>query len=66
MGMSWLPFVEWGYILHVAALVVVTLLGLVLLIVPCFFTRARPQFRDGGALLLVRRGLHVCADLGYL
>ena len=46
MGMEWLPFVEWGYILHVAALVVVTLLGLLLLIVPCFFTRTRPQGRN--------------------
>ena len=46
MGMSWLPFVEWGYILHVAALLVVTVLGLLLLIVPCFFTRARPTLRS--------------------
>jgi hypothetical protein len=45
MGMSWLPFVEWGYILHVAAFVVVTLLGALLLIVPCFFTRTRPTLR---------------------
>jgi hypothetical protein len=42
MGMTWLPFVEWGYILHVATLVVVALLGLLLLIVPCFLIRARP------------------------
>ncbi|MBA2242722.1 MAG: hypothetical protein H0W04_07515, partial [Chthoniobacterales bacterium] len=46
MGLSWLPFVEWGYILHVAALVVVTLLGVFLLIVPCLLTRARPAPRS--------------------
>ena len=45
MGMSWLPFVEWGYILHVATLVVVTLLGVLLLIVPCLATRGRPAAR---------------------
>ena len=42
MGLSWLPFVEWGYILHLAAFVVVTLLGLLLLIVPCLLVRSRP------------------------
>jgi hypothetical protein len=42
MGMEWLPFVEWGYILHVATLVVVTLLGVLLLIVPAAATRASP------------------------
>ncbi|MFN2507700.1 MAG: hypothetical protein ABR589_02895 [Chthoniobacterales bacterium] len=47
MGMTWLPFVEWGYILHVAALVVVALLGVLLLLVPCLFTRAGPTLRSG-------------------
>jgi hypothetical protein len=47
MGMSWLPFVEWGYILHVATLLVVAMLGLVILIVPCLATRARPRARIG-------------------
>jgi hypothetical protein len=42
MGMEWLPFVEWGYILHVATLVVVTLLGVLLLLVPAAATRASP------------------------
>lgn len=49
MGMSWLPFVEWGYILHVATLVIVALLGLLLLLVPRFATRARPK---AGTILL--------------
>ena len=51
MGMGWLPFVEWGYILHVATLVVVTLLGLLLLIVPCVATRAHPSLRTGTLFL---------------
>ena len=51
MGMDWLPFVEWGYILHVATLVVVTLLGVLLLIVPCVITRARPSLRTGTLFL---------------
>ncbi|HSH39709.1 MAG TPA: hypothetical protein VK993_13110 [Chthoniobacterales bacterium] len=55
MGMGWLPFVEWGYILHVATLVVVTLLGVVLLIVPCVATRARPSLR--AATLFLALGL---------
>jgi hypothetical protein len=46
MGLSWLPFVEWGYLLHFATLLVVTLLGVLLLIVPCLFTRARPTLRN--------------------
>jgi hypothetical protein len=55
MGMSWLPFVEWGYILHLAALVVVTLLGSLLLIVPCLITGTGPGFR--GALLFFMLGI---------
>ena len=51
MGMAWLPFVEWGYILHVATLVVVTLLGVLLLIVPCVATRARPSLRTATLFL---------------
>ncbi len=51
MGMGWLPFVEWGYILHVATLVVVTLLGVLLLIVPCVATRARPSLRTATLFL---------------
>lgn len=51
MGMAWLPFVEWGYILHVATLVVVTLLGLLLLIVPCVATRARPSLHTATLFL---------------
>lgn len=53
MGMSWLPFVEWGYILHVATFFVVTLLGAVLLIVPCIATRVRPALRTVGLFLLL-------------
>lgn len=53
MGLSWLPFVEWGYILHVATLVVVTLLGVLLLIVPCVATRGRPALRTGVLFLLL-------------
>ena len=55
MGMAWLPFVEWGYIMHVAAFAVVTLLGLVLLIGPCVMTRARPALRT--ALLFFSLGV---------
>ena len=51
MGMDWLPFVEWGYILHVATLGVVTLLGVLLLIVPCVATRARPSLRTATLFL---------------
>ncbi len=61
MGLSWLPFIEWGYILHVATLLVVTLLGLLLLVLPCIFTRARPTLRHatlffslGGAYMFVQ------------
>jgi predicted MFS family arabinose efflux permease len=53
MGMNWLPFVEWGYILHVATLVVVTVLGVLLLIVPCVLTRARPAARNAVVFLLL-------------
>jgi hypothetical protein len=53
MGMEWLPFVEWGYILHVATLVVVTLLGVLLLIVPCFASRARPRLSAAALFLLL-------------
>jgi hypothetical protein len=53
MGMSWLPFVEWGYILHVATLAVVTVLGILLLIVPCFLTRARPSARTAAVFFLL-------------
>lgn len=55
MGMAWLPFVEWGYIMHVAAFAVVTLLGLVLLLGPCLLTRARPGLRT--ALLFFALGV---------
>lgn len=53
MGLTWLPFVEWGYILHVAAFLVVTLLGVVLLIVPCLLTRARPRPRSAALFFLL-------------
>jgi hypothetical protein len=55
MGMEWLPFVEWGYILHVATLLVVTVLGLLLLIAPAFASRARP--RVSAALLFLLLGV---------
>ena len=55
MGMAWLPFVEWGYIMHVAAFAVVTLLGIILLIGPCLLTRARPGLRT--ALLFFSLGV---------
>lgn len=55
MGLTWLPFVEWGYVLHVATLLVVTLLGFFLLVVPCVATRARPSLRT--ALLFLSLGV---------
>ena len=53
MGMSWLPFVEWGYILHAAALVMVTVLGVLLLLVPCLWIRARPTVRSATLFFLL-------------
>jgi hypothetical protein len=53
MGLNWLPFVEWGYILHVATLLVVTVLGFLLLIVPCFLTPARPPVRTAVVFFLL-------------
>jgi hypothetical protein len=53
MGMNWLPFVEWGYILHVATLAVVAVLGVLLLIVPCVLTRARPAARSAVVFFLL-------------
>jgi hypothetical protein len=53
MGMEWLPFVEWGYILHVATLLVVTVLGLLLLIAPAFASRARPRISAAVLFLLL-------------
>ncbi len=45
LGREWVPFVEWGYLSHVASLVVVAVLGVLLLIVPCAATRSRPPLR---------------------
>ncbi|MDP9290761.1 MAG: hypothetical protein M3O82_00195 [Verrucomicrobiota bacterium] len=47
LGRDWLPFVEWGYLLHIAGLVVATALGVCLLIVPCFLSRASIAPRSG-------------------
>ncbi len=55
MGVDWLPFVEWGYILHVATLLVVALLGGLLLIVPCFVSHVRPRL--AGAVLFLSLGV---------
>jgi len=55
MGKEWIPFIEWGYLLQVASLVVTGLLGFVLLIVPCALTRARPDRRS--VLLFFTLGL---------
>ena len=46
MGMDWIPFIEWGYLLRVASLLVATGLGVLLLIGPCAATRARPSLRS--------------------
>ena len=51
MGREWIPFVEWGYLLQAASLLVAGLLGFLLLIVPCLATRARPSFRTGSLFL---------------
>ena len=53
MGMGWLPFVEWGYILHVATLAVVALLGVLFLIVPCLFVRSQPALQTAGLFFLL-------------
>jgi hypothetical protein len=45
MGKEWIPFVEWGYLLQVGSLLMACLLGLILLVVPCASTRARPSWR---------------------
>ncbi|HKS36474.1 MAG TPA: hypothetical protein VJW76_04740 [Verrucomicrobiae bacterium] len=55
MGNEWIPFVEWGYLLQVASLLVTGVLGVFLLIVPCAATRARPSLR--GALLFFVLGV---------
>ncbi len=41
-GGDWVPYVEWGYLLQTASLVVAAILGIVLLLVPCALTRTRP------------------------
>ena len=46
MGREWIPFVEWGYLLQVTSLAVALVLGVLLLMVPCSVTRARPGLRE--------------------
>ena len=55
MGRAWIAFVEWGYLLHVAAFLVAGLLGFFLLIVPAMATRASPSIHT--ALLFFALGL---------
>lgn len=55
MGRAWIAFVEWGYLLHVAAFLVAGLLGFALLILPVMATRARPSFHT--ALLFFTLGI---------
>lgn len=43
MGRDWVPFVEWGYLLLVASLVVAAVLGGLLLVLPCALVPARPR-----------------------
>lgn len=42
MGDEWVPYVEWGYLLLVASLVVSAGLGFIFLVMPCLTTRVRP------------------------
>src|SRR5437870_6910059 len=51
MGKEWIPFVEWGYLLQAASLLVAGLLGFLLLIVPCMATRARPSLQTSSLFL---------------
>ena len=55
MGRAWIAFVEWGYLLHVAAFLVAGLLGFFLLIVPAIATRASPSIHT--ALLFFTLGV---------
>ncbi len=43
MGREWVPFVEWGYLLLVASLVVAAVVGGLVLVVPCALVPARPR-----------------------
>lgn len=47
MGRDWVPFVEWGYLLHLAAFLVAGLAGVLLLIIPAVATRASPTWHTG-------------------
>jgi hypothetical protein len=44
MGRAWIAFIEWGYLLHVAAFLVAGLLGFAFLILPAMATRPPPSF----------------------
>src|SRR5205814_9499120 len=55
LGGEWIPFVEWGYLLQVASMLVASVLGVGLLIVPCAATRAGPSPRT--ALLFFALGV---------
>lgn len=56
MGMEWLPFVEWGYLLQVGSLVVATVLGFFLLLLPAALSRARTRLRVAGLFLMLGVG----------
>ena len=45
LGKDWIPFVEWGYLMQLASLLLAGVSGFVLLIIPCAATRARPALR---------------------
>jgi len=55
LGKDWIPFVEWGYLLQITSLSLASVLGFVLLIIPCAATRARPALRM--AILFFTLGL---------
>lgn len=55
MGRAWIAFVEWGYLLHLAAFLVAGLLGFALLILPAIATRAPPSLHT--ALLFFTLGI---------
>lgn len=56
MGMEWLPFVEWGYLLQVASLVVAALVGVVVLILPVLISRSTARLSVVGLFFLLGVG----------
>lgn len=53
LGRDWLPYIEWGYLVQFAALVLASLLGLGLLILPCVLIRGSASLHTGMLFLLL-------------